>query len=100
MISRLFWLVVGAVIGILGYRKLLSTAQRLRPAALANGMASGLGEGLTNLAWAIRDFAADVRDAMLDREQELREAAGLDGDSDVVKFASVGAGAHRADGAA
>lgn len=99
MIRRLFWLILGAVLGIMSYRKLSATADKLRPSALAGSFAGGIGEGLTNLAWAIRDFAADVRDAMADREDELRSAVGLDGADDVVPF-TTGRGAHRADGAA
>jgi hypothetical protein len=72
---RLFWLAMGITIGALVVRKLSQMAQKLTP----SGMASGLAGGLTDLADAIRDFAADVRDAMHERETELREATGLDG---------------------
>jgi hypothetical protein len=93
-------MLVGAVLGIMSYRKVTSAADRLRPSNLAGSMAGGLGEGLTNLSWAIRDFAADIRDAMSDREQELREAAGLDGAEGAKSFVAPHGGAHRADGAA
>jgi hypothetical protein len=72
---RLFWLAMGATIGALVVRKLTQLAQKLTP----RGMATGLGAGLVELADAIRDFAADVRAAMREREAELRAATGLDG---------------------
>jgi chromosome condensin MukBEF MukE localization factor len=72
---RLFWLAMGVTIGALLVRKLTQLAKRLTP----RGMADGLGAGLVELADAIRDFAADVRAAMREREAELRAATGLDG---------------------
>jgi hypothetical protein len=72
---RLFWLAMGITIGVLVVRKLQSLAQRLTP----SGLAAGLGAGLSDLAESIRDFTADVRDAMGEREVQLRESTGLDG---------------------
>jgi hypothetical protein len=72
---RLFWLAMGITIGALIVRKLSRAAERLTPSGMANGVAGALSE----LADSIRDFAADVREAMVDREAELREATGLDG---------------------
>ncbi|MGI8678668.1 MAG: hypothetical protein ACR2LX_08300 [Jatrophihabitans sp.] len=72
---RLFWLVMGITIGAMVVRKLTKVAERLTP----KGMATGLGQGLADLADAIRDFGADVRVAMHEREAELRESTGLDG---------------------
>jgi hypothetical protein len=43
-------------------------------------MADGIGSGMRELADAIRTFSDDVRDAMREREVELREGAGLDGE--------------------
>jgi len=74
-VRRLFWLAMGVTIGALIVRKLSRAAQRLTP----RGMADGLGAGLAELADALRDFAADVREAMSEREAELRAATGLDG---------------------
>lgn len=73
---RLFWLAMGVTIGALVVRRLTRLAERLTP----KHMAGGLGAGLADLAAAVRDFAADVVDAMREREAELREATGLDGD--------------------
>ena len=73
---RLFWLAMGITIGVLVVRKLSAAAQKLTP----SGMASGIGQGLSDLAASVRDFSADVREAMREREAELREGAGLDGE--------------------
>ena len=49
MIRRLFWLVLGAVLGVTGYRKATAIARSLRPAPRASALAG---------------FAADVREGM------------------------------------
>ena len=49
MIRRLFWLVLGAVLGVAGYRKATTIARSLRPAPRASALA---------------EFAADVREGM------------------------------------
>jgi hypothetical protein len=72
---RVFWFAMGVTIGVLLVRKISRVAQKLTPA----GVAGGLGAALRELAESIRDFAADVRKAMAEREAELREATGLDG---------------------
>jgi hypothetical protein len=66
---------MGVTIGALLVRKMSRAMQKLTP----RGIAGGIGAGLSELADAIRDFAADVREAMSEREAELREATGLDG---------------------
>jgi chromosome condensin MukBEF MukE localization factor len=73
--KRLFWLAMGVTIGALVVRKLSRAAEKLTPRGLANG----IGAGLSDLADAIGDFAADVRAAMSEREAQLRESTGLDG---------------------
>ena len=73
---RLFWLSMGITIGVLVVRKLQNLVERLTP----KGMATSLGQGLAELADALRDFAADVREAMEEREAQLRQATGMDGD--------------------
>lgn len=72
---RLFWLAMGVTIGALVVRKLSRAVEKLTP----RGMATGIGQGLADLAEAIRDFADDVRDAMHEREDQLRQSTGLDG---------------------
>ena len=75
MTRRLFWLVMGITIGALIVRKLSRAAEKLT----ARGIAGSLGGGLSDLSDNLRDFTAEVRDAMHEREAELREGAGLDG---------------------
>jgi hypothetical protein len=72
---RLFWLAMGVTIGALLVRKLSRAAEKLTP----SGMASGIAGALRELSESISDFAADVREAMSEREVELRHATGLDG---------------------
>lgn len=72
---RLFWLAMGVTIGVLVMRRLSKMAAKLTPGGMAQGLAAGLGD----LAEALRDFGADVREAMAEREAQLREGTGLDG---------------------
>jgi hypothetical protein len=81
---RLFWLAMGVTIGALLVRKLSKVAEKLTP----RGVAGGIGAGLADLADALRDFADDVREAMHDRESELRQSTGLDGQLGKVEEAS------------
>jgi F0F1-type ATP synthase membrane subunit a len=71
MMKRLFWLVLGAVLGVVAFRKLSRKAEAFTP----SGVASSIG----SLAESVRDFADDIREAMSQREHELREGTGLDG---------------------
>jgi hypothetical protein len=73
---RLFWLAMGITIGALIVRKLSSAAAKLTP----GGMAVGVSDALRELADSMRDFSADVREAMTEREAELRAGTGLDGE--------------------
>jgi hypothetical protein len=75
MIRRLFWLVMGITIGALLVRKLTKLAAALTPSGMAQNLSASLGD----LAESIREFAGDVRDAMAERESELREGVGFDG---------------------
>jgi len=72
---RLFWLALGVTVGVLVMRKLSKVAEKLTP----RGMAGSFAESLTDLADALRDFGADVREAMQERETELRAAVETDG---------------------
>lgn len=67
---RLFWVALGATVGILVVRKVSRAAERVSPEGLADAL-GGVGDGL-------RDFADAVRTGMADREQELRVALGVD----------------------
>jgi hypothetical protein len=71
---RLFWLAMGATIGVLVVRKLSRAADKLTP----TGIAGSIGEGLRELADAIGEFGADIRAAAAEREAELRAGTGLD----------------------
>lgn len=71
---RLFWLALGASLGVLIFRKLADAAHKLTP----QGIAASFGAGLNELAYSLRDFVDDVREAMSSQESVLREAAGLD----------------------
>jgi hypothetical protein len=73
-VRRLFWLAMGVTIGALIVRKLSRAAEKLTP----SGMAGSIGSGLSDLADSIRDFATDVREAMTEREAQLRQSTGLD----------------------
>lgn len=72
---RLFWLGIGIGIGVLVVRRITKTAQAYTPKGLA-GAVSGLGD-------SVREFAADVRVAMAEREDEMLDALGVtDADAD------------------
>ena len=71
---RLFWLAMGVTIGVLVVRKLSAAAEKMTPA----GIGGSIAEGLRDPADAIRDFGADVRAALAEREVELRAGTGLD----------------------
>jgi hypothetical protein len=73
--KRLFWLAMGVTIGALIVRRLTRVAERLTP----SGLAESVGGALAELSASLRDFAADVREAMGEREVELRAGTGLDG---------------------
>jgi hypothetical protein len=74
-VRRLFWLALGGTIGALLVRKLAKVAESASPKALAAGVSSSIG----GLADAVRDFADEVRDGMAEREAELLDGVGLDG---------------------
>jgi chromosome condensin MukBEF MukE localization factor len=71
---RLFWLSMGATMGVLVVRKVSAAAERLTP----SGVLGSVSDGLRDLASAVGEFGADVRVAAAEREAELRVAAGLD----------------------
>jgi len=72
---RLFWVAIGATAGILVVRKLSRTARSLTPA----GLAETVTRSAADIADAIRDFSAEVRVAMSEREKELMAALADDG---------------------
>ncbi|MCW2584835.1 MAG: hypothetical protein JWN55_351 [Frankiales bacterium] len=80
MTRRLFYVALGATAGVLLVRKATAAAHRFTPAGVQSGLAGALG----GLGEAIRDFGAEVRAGMAEREAELRTGLGLDGSHDVV----------------
>ncbi|MEP7194667.1 MAG: hypothetical protein ABI903_17610 [Actinomycetota bacterium] len=71
---RLFWIALGATAGVLVVRKLSKAAQAYSP----SGLAQGLSGGLSDLGEGLREMAGAVREGMADREIELRYALGID----------------------
>lgn len=69
--KRLFWVVLGAALGVITVRRVTKNAEAFSPAGIASSVGS--------LTDSVRDFAADVRDGMHAREQELLAGTGLDG---------------------
>lgn len=67
---RVFWVAVGATVGIVVVRKVSKAAQAYTPSGLAQS-AAGLGD-------SVRYFADQVRLGMAEREAELRDALGVD----------------------
>lgn len=65
--KRLFWVALGASVGILVVREARKTAASMTPGALAG-----------SLREAIRDFGAELRLGMAERETQLRRDLGLD----------------------
>ena len=68
---RLFWLSMGATIGVLVVRRVERLVASLTPRSLAVRVAGRLRD----LAEQMSDFAADVRQAAAEREVELRRAS-------------------------
>jgi hypothetical protein len=71
---RLFWVALGATIGVLVVHKVTRTAQAYSP----SGVAQGLSGGLSDLGEGLREMAQAVREGMAERETELRYALGID----------------------
>jgi hypothetical protein len=67
---RLFWIALGAVVGVLLVRRLTRVAEAYSP--------SGVGRSVADLADGMRELAAAVREGMAEREEELRIALGVD----------------------
>jgi hypothetical protein len=84
---RLFYVALGATVGVLVVRKLTRAAQRVTPA----GVQSSVAGALTGLTEAVREFTVEVREAMAEREVELRDALGLDGRNDDIDAHAFGA---------
>ena len=67
---RLFWVALGATVGVLVVRRVTRAAQAYTP--------EGVGRSAASLADGLRELADAVREGMAEREQELRVALGVD----------------------
>jgi hypothetical protein len=67
---RLFWLGVGVAVGVVVVRQIGKAAQAYSPSGLA-GTARNSAAGLLD---SMRDFVADVREGMAEREAEISVA--------------------------
>ncbi len=70
MVRRLFWIALGATVGVLLFRRVNKTIDAYSPAGVSKSLAS-VGDGL-------RELAEVVREGMAEREEELRIALGVD----------------------
>ena len=68
--KRIFWVAVGATVGVIVVRKLSQKAEQFTPQGMVKQLA-GLGD-------AVRAFGEEVRAGMAAREDELRDALALD----------------------
>jgi hypothetical protein len=73
-VRRLFWVSLGATLGVLVVRKVSKAAHAYSP----TGMSRGLSRGLSDLVEGLREMAEAVREGMAERESELRLAVGID----------------------
>ena len=70
---RLFWVAVGAAVGIYAVHKVQQVAHAYSPAGLTERAGGAAG----SLLGTARNFVFEVRDAMAERESALREALGM-----------------------
>ena len=88
MTRRLVYIAFGAAVGVLVVQRASKAARRFTPA----GVQQSLAGSFSGLADAVRDFSADLRVVMAEREDELRATLGLDGTHDVVDAPGVTGG--------
>ncbi|CAI7977647.1 MULTISPECIES: hypothetical protein [Frankiaceae] len=65
--TRMFYVALGAATGVLVVRQVARAVSSLSPTSLAGSFVQ-----------SVREFAADVGEAMAEREEEIRSALGLD----------------------
>ncbi|WP_405020457.1 DUF6167 family protein [Kitasatospora sp. NBC_00070] len=75
MVRRIFWMAVGAGATVWAMNKANEAVHRLTPDSLSGTAA----RGALHLGDAAKQFAADVRAGMAEREEQLRGDLGLDG---------------------
>jgi hypothetical protein len=67
---RLLWLGIGLAIGALVFRALTRKAQAFTP----QGIAGSVQQSAAGALESVRTFVDDVREAMAEREEEIRAA--------------------------
>jgi hypothetical protein len=72
--KRLFYLAVGAGVGVAAVRRAKRAARKLTPA----GLADSAGGAVSGLRGSIRGFVDDVRIGMVEREAQLHDALSSD----------------------
>jgi hypothetical protein len=68
--KRLFWLGVGAAVGVVVVRAVSKRAQAYSP----RGIASSVQRSTGGLVGSVRSFVEDVRLGMAEREQQIHDA--------------------------
>ena len=86
MTRRLFYIALGAAVGVMVVHRASQAAKRYTPA----GVQSSLAASFSGLTDAIRDFTDEMKTAMAEREEELRVTLGLDGTHDLVDYVEPG----------
>jgi hypothetical protein len=79
MVKRVFWVALGATVGVLVVTRGSKALKKFTPAAVADtatGALSRFGPGA--LTAVVRGFANEVRGAATEREFELYQALGAD----------------------
>jgi hypothetical protein len=69
-VKRLFYIAVGAGVGVAAVRKATKTAEKFTPA----GLAGSARESVSGLGGTVKAFLDDVRANMAVREAELHDA--------------------------
>jgi hypothetical protein len=77
---RLFYVAFGAAAGVLAVRRASQAAQRYTPAGMQDRASGAMG----SVSAGLREMWADLKDAMSEREDELRSGLGLDGTNDLI----------------
>ncbi len=86
MTKRLVYIAFGAAVGVLVVHRATRAAKRFTPA----GVQSSLADSFSGLTDAVREFTAEMKVAMAEREEELRTVLGLDGAHDLVDYVDPG----------
>ena len=73
-VRRLFWVSLGATVGVLVFKQVTKVAEELTPAGVKDRVALS-GGGLLD---SVKEFFQDVRELARDREEELNVALGID----------------------